>query len=598
MKNQNIKIKLKNMSKHSGVYKMLNRTGNIIYIGKAKNLKNRVSQYFTQSNHKNKMQALQKNIYDFSVIVTKTETQALLLENDLIKQHKPKYNILLKDAKSYPYIYISNDKHPRLGLYRGKKNKSYEYFGPYPSTHVARNALILLKKIFKVRQCTNSFYQSRSRPCLEYQIGLCSAPCVGKITDVKYAQDIEMVNLFLNGKSSRLLNQISKKMKRASIELDFEAAANYRDQLIGLRTVQERHGSKFSSDMDVISITEELNIHCIEVIFVRSGKQIGNESFFPKNAKGETCEKVLSAFLPLYYLGKSTPKQIILSHKLEDKVLIASALSTKLIQSPGIDKKHFLEIATLNAKENLKQHLFSSFTKKKQLDCIQKIFALSSHPEIMECFDISHTMGEATTASCVVFEKGLPKISKYRQFNIKDIKPGDDYAAINQVVYRRYSGLLKSNKAMPDIVFIDGGVGQLNQAIMVMNSIGLESIQLVGVSKGDGRKAGLETLITIVNDKVNRINLAPHNPALLLINHIRDESHRFAIKNHRKKRAVKRNTSFLENVEGIGVKKRRALLNYFGGLQEIKNASIDELQKVVGINYKLATKIQETLINN
>jgi len=586
------------MSKNSGVYKMLNRTGNVIYIGKAKNLKNRVSQYFIQSNQNNRMQALQKNIYDFSVIVTKTETQALLLENDLIKQYKPKYNILLKDAKSYPYIYISNDKHPRLGLYRGKKNKSYEYFGPYPSAHVARDALALLKKIFKVRQCTNSFYRSRSRPCLEYQIGLCSAPCVGKVTDVKYAQDIEMVTLFLNGKGSRLLSKISQKMKRASIDFDFEAAANYRDQLIGLRTIQEQHGSKFSSDMDVISITQESNIHCIEVIFVRSGKQIGNESFFPKNAKGETCEKVLSAFLPLYYLGKSKPKQIILSHKLEDKVLIASALSTKLIQSPGIDKKHFLEIATLNAKENLKQHLLSSFTKKKQLECIQKTFALSSLPEIMECFDISHTMGEATTASCVVFEKGLPKIRKYRQFNIKDIKPGDDYAAINQAVYRRYSGLLKSNKAMPDIVFIDGGVGQLNQAIMVMNSIGLESMQLVGVSKGDARKAGLETLITIVNDQVNRINLAPHDPALLLINHIRDESHRFAIKNHRKKRAVKRNTSFLENVEGIGVKKRRALLNYFGGLQEIKNASIDELQKVVGINYKLATKIQKTLINN
>jgi len=598
MKKQNIKNKLKNMSKNSGVYKMLNRTGNVIYIGKAKNLKNRVSQYFIQSNQNNRIQALQKNIYDFSVIVTKTETQALLLENDLIKQYKPKYNILLKDAKSYPYIYISNDKHPRLGLYRGKKNKSYEYFGPYPSTHVARDALILLKKIFKVRQCTNSFYQSRSRPCLEYQIGLCSAPCVGKVTDVKYAQDVEMVNLFLNGKSSRLLNQISKKMKRASIDLDFEAAANYRDQLIGLRTVQERHGSQFSSDMDVISLTQESNIHCIEVIFVRSGKQIGNESFFPKNAKGETCEKVLSAFLPLYYLGKSTPKQIILSHKLEDKVLIASALSTKLIQSPGIDKKHFLEITTLNAKENLKQHLLSSFTKKKQLECIQKTLALSKLPEVMECFDISHTMGEATTASCVVFEKGLPKVSKYRQFNIKDIKPGDDYAAINQAVYRRYSGLLKSNKAMPDIVFIDGGLGQLNQAIMVMNSIGIESIQLVGVSKGKGRKAGLETLITIENNKVNRINLAPHDPALLLINHIRDESHRFAIKNHRKKRAIKRSTSSLENVKGIGVNKRKALLNYFGGLQEIKNASLDELKKVVGINYKLATKIQETLKNN
>ncbi len=595
MKKQDITIKLKNISKHSGIYKMLDKNGNVIYIGKAKNLRNRVSQYFNRSSKNNKILALLNKIHDFSIIVTKTETQALFLENDLIKQYKPKYNILLKDAKSYPYIYISNDKHPRLGLYRGKKNKSYEYFGPYPSAHVARDALALLKKIFKVRQCTNSFYRSRSRPCLEYQIGLCSAPCVGKISDVKYAQDVEMVNLFLHGKSSRLLNQISKKMRQASINLDFEAAAHYRDQLIGLRTIQERHGSQFSSDMDVISITQESNVHCIEVMFIRSGKQIANESVFPKNAKGETCEKVLSAFLPLYYLGKSTPKQIILSHKLEDKVLIASALSTKLIQSPGIDKKHFLEIATLNARENLKQHLLSNFIKKKQLACVQKTLALSKLPEVMECFDISHTMGEATTASCVVFEKGLPKVSKYRQFNIKDVNPGDDYAAINQAVYRRYSSLLRSKKPMPDIVFIDGGLGQLNQAKMVMNSIGIESIQLVGIAKDKSRKAGLESLITIENDKVNRINLPPHDPALLLINHIRDESHRFAIRNHRHKRALKRNTSSLEIVKGIGIKKRSALLNYFGGLQEIKKASIEELQKVVGINLKLAAKIQETL---
>jgi len=598
MKKQNITIKIKNMSKNSGVYKMLDRAGNVIYIGKAKNLKNRVSQYFTQKNNNNKMEVLKKNIYDFSVIVTKTETQALLLENDLIKQFKPKYNILLKDAKSYPFIYISNDKHPRLGLYRGKKNSSYEYFGPYTSAHVARDALYILKKIFKVRQCTNSFYRSRSRPCLEYQIDLCSAPCVGKVSDAKYAQDVDMVRLFLNGKGTQLLKQISEKMKQASIALDFEAAANYRDKLIGLRTIQEKHGSQFRSDMDVISITKESNIHCIEVIFVRSGKQIGNESFFPKNAKGESCKKVLSAFLPLYYLGKSTPKQIILSHKLENKALIESALSTKLIQSPGIDKKHFLEIATLNANENLKQHLLSSFTKNKQLEYIQKNLALTKLPEVMECFDISHTMGEATTASCVVFEKGLPKVSKYRQFNIKDVKPGDDCAAIGKAVYRRYSSLLESNKAMPDIVFIDGGLGQLNRAIMVMNSIGIESVQLVGITKDRSRKSGLETLVTIENDKVKRINLAPHNPALLLINNIRDESHRFAIKKHRHKRALKRNTSSLENVEGIGIKKRSALLNYFGGLQEIKKASIDELQKVVGINSKLATKIQETLQNN
>jgi len=594
MQNQNIKIKLKNLTKESGIYKMLDKSGNVIYVGKAKNLKNRVSNYFISSNHSKKTQLLQKNIDDFSIIITKTETQALLLENELIKQFKPKYNILLKDSKSYPYIYISNDKHPRLGMYRGKKNKNYHYFGPYPSSHIARDALALLKKIFKVRQCSNSFYRARSRPCLEYQINLCSAPCVGKISNSKYEQDVDMVSLFLNGKASKLLNQISQKMKKSSIDLDFEAAAKYRDQLIGLRTIQERHGSQFSSDMDVVSIVNEAETHCIEVVFVRSGRQVGSESFFPKNAKNDSCEDVLSAFLPLYYLGTSTPKEVVLSHKLKDKALLEDGLSTKLIQSPRVDKKHYLEMATLNARENLKQHLLLKFTKTKQLEGIQKTLALNKIPRVMECFDISHTMGEATTASCVVFEMGLPKISDYRQFNIKGITPGDDYAAINQAVYRRYSRLLDSKKEMPDIVFIDGGLGQLNQAIMVMNSIGIDSVMLVGVAKGEGRKAGLETLITVEDEKVKKITLPPYDPALLLINHIRDESHRFAIKNHRKKRAKKRTKSSLELIKGIGLSKRSALLNYFGGLQEIQKASVDELQKVVGINYKLATKINES----
>ena len=594
MQNQNIKIKLKNLTKESGIYKMLDKSGNVIYVGKAKNLKNRVSNYFISSNHSKKTQLLQKNIDDFSIIITKTETQALLLENELIKQFKPKYNILLKDSKSYPYIYISNDKHPRLGMYRGKKNKNYHYFGPYPSSHIARDALALLKKIFKVRQCSNSFYRARSRPCLEYQINLCSAPCVGKISNSKYEQDVDMVSLFLNGKASKLLNQISQKMKKSSIDLDFEAAAKYRDQLIGLRTIQERHGSQFSSDMDVVSIVNEAETHCIEVVFVRSGRQVGSETFFPKNAKNDSCEDVLSAFLPLYYLGVSTPKEIVLSHKLKDKALLEDGLSTKLIQSPRVDKKHYLEMATLNAKENLKQYLLLKFTKTKQLEGIQKTLSLKKIPKVMECFDISHTMGEATTASCVVFEMGLPKISDYRQFNIKDITPGDDYAAINQAVYRRYSRLLDSKKEMPDIVFIDGGLGQLNQAIMVMNSIGIDSVMLVGVAKGEGRKAGLETLITVEDEKVKKIRLPPYDPALLLINHIRDESHRFAIKNHRKKRAKKRTKSSLELIKGIGLSKRSALLNYFGGLQEIQKASVDELQKVVGINYKLATKINES----
>jgi len=594
MHNQNIKIKLKNLSKEPGVYKMLDESGNVIYVGKAKNLKNRVSNYFVGSNHNTKTQLLQKNIDDFSIIITKTETQALLLENELIKQFKPKFNILLKDSKSYPYIYLSNDVHPRLGMFRGKKNKDYHYFGPYPSSHIARDALALLKKIFKVRQCTNSFYRARSRPCLEYQIGLCSAPCVGKISDNKYEQDVDMVSLFLNGKASKLLSQVSQKMKDASTNLDFEAAAKYRDQLIGLRTIQERHGSQFSSDMDVVSIVNDADTHCIELVFVRGGKQVGSETFFPKNAQNDSCEEVLSAFLPLYYLGTKTPKEIVLSHKLEDKLVLERGLSSKLIQSPRVNKKHYLEMATLNAKENLKQHLLLRFTKKKQLEGIQKTLALKMIPKVMECFDISHTMGEATTASCVVFEMGLPKVSSYRQFNIKDITPGDDYAAINQAVYRRYSRLLNSKKAMPDIVFIDGGLGQLNQAIMVMNSIGVDSVMLVGVAKGEGRKAGLETLITVEDEKVKKITLSPFDPALLLINHIRDESHRFAIKNHRKKRAKKRTTSSLELIKGVGINKRSALLNHFGGLQEVQNASVDELQKVVGINSKLAIKINQS----
>ncbi|MDA9060635.1 excinuclease ABC subunit UvrC [Candidatus Thioglobus sp.] len=594
MHNQNLKIKLKNLTKEPGVYKMLDKTGDVIYVGKAKNLKNRVSNYFISSNHNTKTQLLQKNIDDFSIIITKTETQALLLENELIKQFKPKFNILLKDSKSYPYIFLSNDVHPRLGMFRGKKNKNYHYFGPYPSSHIARDALALLKKIFKVRQCTNSFYRARSRPCLEYQIGLCSAPCVGKISDNKYEQDVDMVSLFLNGKASKLLNQVSQKMKDASIDLDFEAAAKYRDQLIGLRTIQERHGSQFSSDMDVVSIVNDADTHCIELVFVRGGKQVGSETFFPKNAKNDSCEEVLSAFLPLYYLGTKTPKEIVLSHKLDDKSVLEAGLSTKLIQSPRVDKKHYLEMATLNAKENLKQHLLLRFTKMKQLEGIQKTLALKTIPKVMECFDISHTMGEATTASCVVFEMGLPKVSSYRQFNIKDITPGDDYAAINQAVYRRYSRLLSSKIAMPDIVFIDGGLGQLNQAIMVMNSIGVDSVMLVGVAKGEGRKAGLETLITVEDEKVKKITLSPFDPALLLINHIRDESHRFAIKNHRKKRAKKRTTSSLELIKGVGINKRSALLNHFGGLQEVQNASVDELQKVVGINSKLAIKINQS----
>lgn len=583
--------KLKNLTTQPGVYQMLDKQGLVIYVGKAKNLKKRVSNYFNQTHQDDKTRVLVANIVDFEVVITTTETQALLLENELIKQHKPRYNILLKDAKSYPYIYISNDKHPSVGFYRGAKNKNYQFFGPYPCAHVVRESLNLLKKIFKVRQCTNATYRARSRPCLEYQIDLCSAPCVGKISDKDYAQDVQMMSLFLSGKGVQTLNKISQKMQAVAKNQEFELAARLRDQMIDLRAIQEQHSSQSMGNIDVISIAMQKGVYAVEVLFIRSGKQIAQECIFPKNTKNKDNKEVLSAFLPLYYLGKDTPSQLLLSEKLADKKLIANALSTKIIDTPQKDKRHFLKMADLTAQENLKQHLASKFTKRVQLQQLQSTLNLKVLPNIMECFDISHTMGEATIASCVVFEKGLPKVKKYRQFNIKNITPGDDYAAMNQAVFRRYSRLLKDKNPLPDVVFIDGGLGQLNQAIMVMDSIGIDSVQLVGVAKGEGRKAGLETLILTKDGKTQKINLPPHDQALMLINHIRDESHRFAIKNHRKKRGKKRITSPLEAIQGVGKIRRSALLNYFGGLQEIQKASTDEMIKVKGISKELADKI-------
>lgn len=593
-----VKDKLKNLTQLSGVYQMFDKHQQVIYVGKAKNLKKRVSNYFTKKHTDAKTQALVANICDFEVIVTDTETQALLLENELIKQHKPRYNILLKDAKSYPYIFISNDKHSRVGFYRGNKGEKFQFFGPYPSAHIVRDSLALLKKIFKVRQCTNSVYRSRSRPCLEYQIGLCSAPCVGKISDENYQQDVEMMRLFLSGKGRETLEKISEKMQIASQDLDFELAAYYRDQMIALRTIQEQHSSQTMNDMDVISIVEKDGVFAVEVLFIRSGRQVGQDCIFPKQTKGNEIKSVLSAFLPLYYLGKKIPKQLLLSEKLADKSIIASALNTQIIDAPKKDKRHFLKIANLTAEENLKQHLISKFTKHAALKKLQEIFQLPKLPNKMECFDISHTMGEATIAACVVFEKGLPKVAKYRQFSIDNITPGDDYAAMNEAVFRRYSRLLKEKDPLPDVVFIDGGVGQLNQAIMVMNSLGIESIQLIGVAKGEGRKAGLETLFMLKQGKMHKINLGPQDQALMLINHIRDESHRFAIKNHRKKRAKKRQTSVLEGIPGVGKLRRSALLNYFGGLQEIQKASRDEIAKVSGISPALADKIVNSFRNS
>lgn len=586
-----IKQKLKNLTNKPGVYQMLDKSGRIIYVGKAKNLKNRVGQYLNKSIKSAKMQALVAKINDFEVIVTATETSALLLENDLIKQHQPQYNILLKDAKSYPYICVSRDKHPRVGFYRGNKSTKYQFFGPYPSAFLVRNSLTLLKKIFKVRQCSDSFYRARQRPCLEHQIKLCSAPCVGKISDKNYNDDVKMMVLFLRGEGGQILTKIAKKMQTAAKNMDFELAAHYRDQLIGLRKIQEQHSSQTTDNLDVISIAEQEGVVAIEVLFIRGGKQIGQQCIFPKNTKDEALDIILSAFLPLYYLGKNPPKQLLLSHKLADKKLLSEVLNSVIIDTVHKSKKHFFNIANLTLKENLQQYLLTKFSKKERLVALKKVLALSKLPKIIECFDISHSGGEATIASCVRFENGVPKPREYRQFNIKNITGGDDYAAMRDAVWRRYSRLQKEKAKMPDLVLIDGGLGQLNQAIMVVDSLGIE-VKIVGVAKGEGRKVGLETLVMVADGETRKIKLQPQHPALLLVAHIRDEAHRFAIKNHRQKLAKKRITSSLESIEGIGKLRRDALLNHFGGLQEIQKASTDEMQKVSGISRQLAYKIK------
>lgn len=585
---------LANLTNYPGVYQMLDAYGKILYIGKAKNLKNRVSQYFNKSNLSSKTIALMAKVCSIEVSLVSTESQALLLENDLIKIHKPRYNILLKDDKSYPYIHISKHKHPKVSLYRGEKKNDGQYFGPFASAYVVKESLALLKKIFQVRQCANSVYANRSRPCLEHQLSLCSAPCVDKISPENYAKDVAMMTLFLTGKSQDVLAEVSQKMQTASKDLDFELAAHYRDQLQQLNTIQSSHLSNDIAVVDVIAVAEFQGLLCIQIAFIRNNRQIGQLYFYPKNPNDLPLDEVLSAFLPLYYLGRIVPKEMVVSHKLADKDLLADTLKTRIISRVAADKKQYLHSAKLSALSQAKQLYQKRFTQAQHLDDLQKKLNLACLPVHIECFDISHMMGEATIASCVVFIGGKPAKSSYRRFNITDITGGDDYAAIKQAVTRRYSRLQKEQKTMPNLLLIDGGLGQLSQAIAVIKSLDID-LPIVGVAKGEGRKAGLETLIMVSDDgEVLKIKLKPDDSTLMFVNHIRDESHRFAIAGHRQKLKKIKKHSVLENIAGIGSQKRTAILNHFGGLQKVKTASINEISKISGINTALATKIYQS----
>jgi excinuclease ABC subunit C len=596
---------LKTVTNQPGVYQMFGTQQEILYIGKARNLKKRLTSYFrgTQSL---KTAALVKQIQRIEVIVTHTENEALLLECLLIKQHRPYYNILLRDDKSYPYIILTNHPdYPRLDFYRGaKKNNKQRYFGPYPSTAAVRETLNLLQKLFRLRSCQDDFFRHRQRPCLQYQIGRCTAPCVKLIDEQSYQRDVKRAVLFLEGKSQEIIDDLAQQMDVASQQLDFEKAARIRDQIAMLRQIQQQQvviGEQ--GDCDIIAVVARHGVMCVQVLNVRAGRLLGSKAFFPSVPAQSTEQEVLAAFLPQYYFSEAhmqdIPKQIFLNYELAEKNWLTMALteqakhSVKLINYPRGERARLLELAEQNAKHALQHHLTESSIVYKRLLALQELLELENIPQRLECFDISHSHGEATVASCVVFNESGPSKKDYRRFNIEGITAGDDYGAMKQALTRRYIALKNAEEKLPDILIIDGGKGQLKQAETVLEELQISSVKILGVAKGPTRKAGLETLF--LSGRATPLNAQADSPALHLIQQIRDEAHRFAITGHRNRRAKTRNTSVLESIAGIGSKRRRELLRQFGGLQELKRASVEDIAKTPGISKELAKKIGEVL---
>ncbi|PLR41393.1 excinuclease ABC subunit C [Chimaeribacter californicus] len=598
---------LKTVTSQPGVYRMYDTTGTVIYVGKAKDLKKRLSSYFRTHVGSRKTENLVKNIDQIDVTVTHTETEALLLEHNYIKLYQPRYNVLLRDDKSYPLIFLSADDHPRIAIHRGAKHAKGEYFGPFPNSYAVRETLALLQKLFPIRQCENSVYRNRSRPCLQYQIGRCLGPCVkGLVSEDEYRQQVEYVRLFLAGKDQQVLTQLIERMEQASKGLNFEEAGRIRDQIQAVRRVTERQFvSGDGDDLDVIGVSFDAGLACMHVLFLRQGKVLGSRSYFPKVPGGTELAEVVQTFIGQFYLqgseGRTLPGEILLDFDLPEKELLAASLSEMsgrkiAIQTkPRGDRARYLKLARTNAATALATKLSQQSTIHQRLAELSKVLNL---PEInrMECFDISHTMGEQTVASCVVFDGNGPVRAEYRRYNITGITPGDDYAAMAQVLKRRYGKALEENK-IPDVIFIDGGKGQLGMAMDVFAELNVTwdktRPKLIGIAKGTDRKAGLETLF--FKPEGEGMSLPPDSPALHVIQHIRDDSHNHAITGHRKKRAKVRNTSALETIEGVGPKRRQVLLKYMGGLQPLLNASIEEIAKVPGISHALAEKIYNAL---
>lgn len=593
----NSKTFLKTVPHKPGVYRMLNIEGEILYVGKAKDLKNRVSSYFRSNLVNSRIWSMVKQINDVRITITTTEAEALLLESNLIKKHLPRYNILLRDDKGYPYLYLSSHKFPRLQFHRGGRKGKGKYFGPYPSAGAVREALNKLQKLFQVRQCEDSYFSNRSRPCLQFQIKRCSAPCTNEITSSDYQRDVTHTIQFLQGKSRQVIDDLVNQMDQAAEKLEYEKAAEYRDLIEKLRAIsQQQYISGAKGDIDVIALQFASKIASIQVLTIRSGHNLGNKNYFPKLPAMDINEaEIMAAFIGQYYHSRKIPQQIICSHAPEDHNALSEMLTlkaerkVKLIHNTRGERTRWLEMASRNAMHALQINLSSKAGMQKRLLALQDELQLGAIPTRMECFDISHTQGEATVASCVVFGKEGAIKSDYRRYNISGIIGGDDYAAMKQVLQRRFKKALKEASKLPDILFIDGGKGQVKQALDVMEALKISTVNVIGVTKGEGRKADLDTL-TIGK---SRVELAPHSSALHLVQQIRDEAHRFAITGHRQRRQKARTRSPLEEIAGLGPKRRQNLLKQFGGMRAITVASIDELRKVKGISRPLAEKIYD-----
>lgn len=590
----------RSLSTGPGVYLMRDAAGKVLYVGKARNLRRRVASYFSRRNLGPRLDLLVRKVAQMEVSLTRTEAEALLLENEWIKAHRPRFNVSLRDDKSYPWIRLEMDHdYPRIGFYRGPRKPPHRYFGPFSSAGAVREALNQIYRLFGLRQCTDTVFANRSRPCLQYQIGRCSAPCVGYISKEDYAADVRAAVQFLEGRSDEVIKHLGARMEQASKSLEFEKAAAYRDRI---RAVQQVRTSQFvtggAGEMDVIGMHVEAARACVHVVEFRHGRNVGGRSHFPGNLHDDmTAADILGAFLGQYYAERKPPAEILLSQEPADAALWEEALGSRRGSSVALSwrlrgqRAEWVRMAAANAGDALRRRLAERDHIGRGLAALADMLEMPSPPERLECFDISHISGTETVGSCVVFGPRGPEKKHYRHFNISSIEPGDDYAAMEQVLRRRYTRALEKSGDLPDLVVIDGGKGQLGRARKVLEELGLDAIPLLGVAKGPARRAGHERFIMGDREAVP----GPHHPASHLVQQVRDEAHRFAISGHRKRRQKRAQASPLEQVPGVGPKRRQALLKAFGGLQGIRKAGVDELARVDGISRKLAEAVVEHL---